>query len=148
MGYLSVYSYSPLSPLYSTLQASCSHFMKFLLFSGVNLCRLQKRDCNGMVFIVVTSTMMTARGATNKTCKGENLGQTETAHGWALKNIEGSPVLWNCEIQGAQHMLLYEKKNLLVAQEQKQSARGSPDATRAQPCSSKIGKRSFSSLTQ
>ena len=71
MGYLSVYSYYPLPSLYSTLQASCSHFMKFLLFSGVNLCRLQKRDCNGMVFIVVASTMVTARGITNKTCRGK-----------------------------------------------------------------------------
>ena len=61
----------PLPPLYSTLQASCSHFMKFSLFSGVNLCRLQKRDGNGMVFIVVASTMVTARGITNKTCRGK-----------------------------------------------------------------------------
>ena len=148
MGYLSVYSYSPLSPLYSTLQASCSHVMKFLLFSGVNLCRLQKRDCNGMVFIVVTSTMMTARGATNKTCKGENLGQTETAHGWALKNIEGSPVLWNCEIQGAQHMLLYEKKPPSYPRAKAKKCQGSQGATRAQPCRSKIGKRNLFSLTE
>ena len=71
MGYLSDYSYSLLPPLYSTLQVSCCHFMKFLLFSGVNLCRLQKRVCNGMVFIVVASTMVTARGITNKTCRGK-----------------------------------------------------------------------------
>ena len=71
MGYLFVYSYSLLPPLYSTLQVSCSHFMKFLLFSGVNLCRLQKRVCNGMVFIVVASTMVTARGVTNKICRGK-----------------------------------------------------------------------------
>ena len=32
MGYLSVYSYSPLSPLYSSLQASCSFYIFYEVF--------------------------------------------------------------------------------------------------------------------
>ena len=59
------------STLPSKLLVAFIYFMKFLLFLGVNLCRLQKRDCNGMVFIVVASTMVTARGVTNKTCRGK-----------------------------------------------------------------------------
>ena len=45
-----------------------------------------------------------------------------TTQGCALRKIEGSPVLWTCEIQCAQHMISMKKKDFLVAREQKLGA--------------------------
>ena len=42
----------------------------------------------------------------------------------ALRKIEGTPVLWICTIQGAQHMICL-KKTKIVAQDQKLGAMGS-----------------------
>ena len=64
--------------------------MKFLLFSGVYLCRLQKRDCNGMVFIVVASTMVTARGVTNKTCRGKTQDKLKQHKAELSKKLKGA----------------------------------------------------------
>ena len=40
------------------------------------------------------------------------------------RKIEGSPVLWTCEIQGAQHMICMKKTYFLVNREQKLGTTG------------------------
>ena len=53
--------------------------------------------------------------------------------GCALRKIEGSPVLWNCKIWGAQHMICM--KNLRFSRRPRSKVRrqGPPGSARAQP---------------
>ena len=65
------------------------------------------------------------------------MGQTWVRHcpitykylfqGCALRKIEGSPVLWTCEIQGAQHIISIEKSNILWSPRSKIRCQGLPD---------------------
>ena len=59
----------------------------------------------------------------------------ETTHiqGCALRKIEGSPVLWTCEIQCAQHMISMEKQRLSSCPRTKVSCHRPLGSARAQP---------------
>ena len=45
-------------------------------------------------------------------------------HGFGLRKIEGSTVLWNCKLRGAQHIIVKKIYDFRVAQEQKLGTRG------------------------
>ena len=49
----------------------------------------------------------------------------QPSRGCALRKIQGSPLLWNCQILGAQHMILYEKSKIFYSLKGKSSVPGS-----------------------
>ena len=53
--------------------------------------------------------------------------------GCALSKIEGSPVLWTCEIQCAQHMISMKKLRFSSRPRTKVRRHGPPGSARAQP---------------
>ena len=55
--------------------------------------------------------------------------------GCALRKIEGSPVLWTCKIQGAQHMICMKNLRFSSRPRAKVRCQGPPGFARAQPCS-------------
>ena len=55
--------------------------------------------------------------------------------GCALRKIEGSPVLWNCKIKGAQHMICMKKLRFPSRPGGKVRRQGPPGSARAQPWS-------------
>ena len=54
--------------------------------------------------------------------------------GCTLRKIEGSPELWNCKIQGAQHMICVKNLRFSSCPRAKVRRQGPPDSARAQPC--------------
>ena len=53
--------------------------------------------------------------------------------GYALRKIEGSPVLWSCEIQYAQHVISMKKQRFSSRPKTKVIRHGPPGSARAQP---------------
>ena len=53
--------------------------------------------------------------------------------GCALRKIEGSPVLWNCKIQGAQHMICMKNLRFSSRPRAKVRRQGPRGSARAQP---------------
>ena len=54
--------------------------------------------------------------------------------GCALRKIEGSPVLLNCKIQGAHHMICLKNLRFSSRPRAKVRRQGPPGSARAQPC--------------
>ena len=57
----------------------------------------------------------------------------ERIQGCALRKIEGSPVLWNCKIWGAQHMIGMRNLRFSSRPREKVRRQGPPGSARAQP---------------
>ena len=57
--------------------------------------------------------------------------------GCALRKIEGTPVLWTCKIQGAQHVIFMKNLRFSSRPRAKVRRQGPPGFARAQPCSGK-----------
>ena len=60
--------------------------------------------------------------------------QTNMLQGCALRKIEGSPVLWNCKIYGAQHMICMKNLRFSCRPRSKVRRQGPLGSARAQPC--------------
>ena len=56
-----------------------------------------------------------------------------TSQGCSLRKIEGSPVLWNCKIQGAQHVICMKNLRFSSRPRAKVRRQGPPGSARAQP---------------
>ena len=65
---------------------------------------------------------------------GEPGGIPPPRQGYALRKIEGSPVLWTCEIQCAQLMISMKKQTFSSLPRTKVRRHGPPGSVRAQPC--------------
>ena len=62
------------------------------------------------------------------------LALAKSIEGCALRKIEGSPVLWNCKIKGAQHMICMKKLRFSSHPRAKVRCQGPLGSARAQPC--------------
>ena len=67
--------------------------------------------------------------------------------GCALTKIEGSPVLWTCEIQGAQHMISMKKLKFSSRPRTKVRRQGPPGSARVQPWNVATVTRVFSGIS-
>ena len=63
--------------------------------------------------------------------------------GCALRKIEGSPVLWNCKIYGARHMICMKNLRFSSCPKAKVRCQGPPGSARAQPCLSQGIRKKF-----
>ena len=66
-------------------------------------------------------------------CKELQASNWVYKQGCALRKIEGSPVLWNCKIQGAQHMICMKNLRFPSRPRAKVRRQGPPGSARAQP---------------
>ena len=58
----------------------------------------------------------------------------QPSQGCALRKIQGNPLLWNCEILGAQHMICMKKVRFSIRSRAKVRCQGPPGSAKAQPC--------------
>ena len=66
-------------------------------------------------------------------CNAWRVQDLTNTQGCALRKIEGSPVLWNCKIQGAQHMICMKTLRFSSRPRAKVRRQGPPGSARAQP---------------
>ena len=68
-------------------------------------------------------------------CKELQASNWVYKQGCALRKFEGSPVLWNCKIQGAQHMICMKNQRFSSRPREEVRRQGPLGSARAQPWS-------------